>query len=77
MATAPKQTWRDKLNSGQPLNRLEETQADADFNYKHRLREENERKEFERLKSVGAIGQPAPVQSPDSGDDQEEKKGKK
>lgn len=46
-------TWREKLDNGHPLNPLDETKADADFNYKSRLREEEERKAFEKLKSAG------------------------
>jgi hypothetical protein len=32
-------TWQDKLKAGQPLNELEQVKADADFNYRQRLRE--------------------------------------
>lgn len=46
-------TWREKLDNGHPLNALDETKADADFNYKSRLREEEERKAFEKLKTAG------------------------
>jgi hypothetical protein len=44
-------TWKDKLNKGLPLNNLEETQADADFNYRRRLREEEETREYNKLKA--------------------------
>lgn len=46
-------TWREKLDNGHALNPLDEIKADADFNYKSRLREEEERKAFEKLKAAG------------------------
>lgn len=48
-------TWQQKLDKGLPLNPLEETKADAHFNYHNRLREQKERAEFERLKSRGRV----------------------
>jgi hypothetical protein len=44
-------TWKDKLEKGLPLNPLEEVQADADFNYHERLRQEKSRQEFEQRKA--------------------------
>lgn len=49
-------TWQDKLDAGKPLNPLEEVKADADFNYKRRLREAEEQKRFEQLKANGRQG---------------------
>lgn len=59
-------TWQEKLQAGEPLNPLEETKADADFNYKERLREQEARKKFEELKAAGRPAEP----------DQTNKKGK-
>jgi hypothetical protein len=51
--TAPKRklTWKEKLDQGKKLNALEDTQADADFNYRRRLREEKEKKAYEASKN--------------------------
>lgn len=73
-------TWREKLDNGHPLNPLDEIKADADFNYKSRLREEEERKAFERLKAAGRTSPEALAQldkdiaatSGDNGDGGEE-----
>ena len=46
-------TWKEKIDQGKPLNPRDDVKADADFNYKRRLREEEERKEFEKLKAEG------------------------
>jgi hypothetical protein len=46
-------TWKEKLDQGVPLNTMDEVKADADFNYRRRLREEEERLAFEKLKSGG------------------------
>jgi hypothetical protein len=60
-------TWQDKLKAGQPLNELEQVKADADFNYRQRLREANERDAHKKLLRGEAVEAPAQV---------EEKKGK-
>jgi hypothetical protein len=62
-------TWQDKLKAGQPLNELEQVKADADFNYRQRLREANERDAHKKLLRGEAVEAPAPAQV-------EEKKGK-
>lgn len=43
-------TWQEKMQAKEPLNSLEETKADADFNVKERMRQEAARKEFEARK---------------------------
>lgn len=43
-------TWGQKLEQGLPLNTYDEIKADADFNYRQRLREQQEREEFEARK---------------------------
>lgn len=65
-------TWKDKLDAGKPLNSLEETKADADFNYRRRLRDEAERKDFETLKANGHSAQ----SSNEDPSDNDGKKGK-
>lgn len=74
-------TWQQKLEKGLPLNTLEEVKADADFNYRTRLRDEEERKAFEKLKSAGRevpqVQQPVePVADVPQDADQDGKKGK-
>jgi hypothetical protein len=54
-------TWQDKLDNGQTLNPLEETKADADFNYKQRLAEQKARAEFEARKAGGLRPAAAPA----------------
>jgi len=44
-------TWQEKLEKGLPLNDMDEVKADADFNFKQRQRELEEKKRFEALKS--------------------------
>lgn len=44
-------TWQEKMEAGEPLNSLEETKADADFNVKHRVREAEERAAHEARKA--------------------------
>lgn len=46
-------TWQQKLAAGHPLTPLEEVKADADFNYNRRLRDEEEKAAFEKLKAHG------------------------
>jgi hypothetical protein len=58
MADKKLKTWSQKLEAGEPLNALEETQADADFNHKQRLKEQQERDAFNKRKQ-GV--RPAPV----------------
>lgn len=53
-------TWQQKMQQGLPLSNLEETKADADFNYRTRLRQEKERQEFEQAKA-GQVSNEAPV----------------
>lgn len=45
-----KLTWKEKMANGERLNPLEETQADADFNYRRRLREQEELAKYEQSK---------------------------
>lgn len=52
---ARKPTWQEKLDEGKHLTALEETKADADFNYRFRLKEAEEREAFEQLKSRGRV----------------------
>lgn len=59
-------TWQQKLEKGLPLNALEEVKADADFNYRQRLREEDARREFEARKNQSRDERP----SVDPSDDQ-------
>jgi hypothetical protein len=62
-------TWQDKLNAGQPLNELEQVKADADFNYRQRLRETQEREAHKKRLAGETVAADAPVQV-------EDKKGK-
>lgn len=62
MAQAPKEdaapvtarkrplTWQEKLDANKPLNPLDEVKADADFNHNKRVRDEQEREEYEARK---------------------------
>lgn len=50
-------TWPQKLDQGVPLNRLDEVKADADFNYHQRLREQQARENFEKLKNRGRLAE--------------------
>lgn len=43
--------WKQKIDRGERLNNLEDAQADADFNYRARLRDEKERAEFAAKKA--------------------------
>lgn len=43
-------SWQEKMDRGEPLNNLEETKADADFNYHQREQERKAREEFEAKK---------------------------
>lgn len=56
------------------LNWLEEVKADADFNVKRRLREQQEKQAFEASKTSG---DPLPGQGSNYVPAEEEKKGKK
>jgi hypothetical protein len=49
---APKRplTWQEKIDAGKPLNPLDETKADADFNHQKRVRDQEEREEYEARK---------------------------
>lgn len=49
---APKRplTWEEKLDKNAKLNPLDEVKADADFNHKKRVRDEEERLKFEARK---------------------------
>lgn len=63
-------TWQEKLKQGMNLSVLEETQADADFNFKQRLREQKERARYEKMKAQGRLSAPvqeAPVQDNSEG----------
>lgn len=51
-----KLTWKEKLDQKIKLNPLEETQADADFNYRRRLREKKELAEYEARKNPNTKG---------------------
>lgn len=50
--TQPKRplTWQEKIDQKKPLNVLEETKADADWNHRKRVRDEKEREEYEARK---------------------------
>jgi len=56
-------TWQEKLDQGVPLNSLEDTKADADYNVKQRIREQSERDAFEARKNRGRQVEPAKVES--------------
>ena len=43
-------TWEEKLDQNKKLNPLDEVKADADFNHKKRVRDEEEREKFEARK---------------------------
>ena len=45
-----KLNWKEKIKEGIPLNEMESTQAEADFNHKRRLREQEEKEAFEATK---------------------------
>jgi hypothetical protein len=62
-------TWQDKLKAGQPLNELEQVKADADFNFRQRLRETQEREAHKKRLAGETVEADAPVQV-------EDKKGK-
>lgn len=49
---APKRplTWEEKLDKSEKLNALDEVKADADFNHKKRVRDEEEREAYEARK---------------------------
>lgn len=65
-------TWNEKLKKGKPLNAFDETKADADFNYRARLREEKERKAFEALKAAGKLNAAYDTEDDFSEDDADE-----
>lgn len=44
-------SWQEKMSRGEPLNNLEETKADADFNWHQREQERKAREEFEAKKA--------------------------
>lgn len=50
-------TWQQKLDQGKPLNEFDETKADADFNYRERMRESQARAEFEAKKRGATVKQ--------------------
>lgn len=50
-------TWQQKLEKGLKLTSLEETKADADFNFKRRQRELDEKKAFEAAKAGNKKGE--------------------
>jgi hypothetical protein len=56
---APKKqlTWQQKLEQGVPFNSFDETKADADFNYRQRLRDETSKQEFEAKKQANRDAQ--------------------
>ncbi len=54
---ARKLTWQEKLDQNKKLNVLDEVKADADFNYRFRLREKEAREAFEKLKNRGRLSE--------------------
>lgn len=49
---APKRplAWQEKIDQGKKLSPLDEVKADADFNHTKRVRDEQEREEYEARK---------------------------
>ena len=47
-------TWQEKLDKGEKLSTLEEVKADADFNHKFRVEEQEKRAAFEAKKHNGS-----------------------
>lgn len=48
------ETWEERLDRGKKLSPLQEVQADADFNHKKRVKDEEERQEYEARKAAYA-----------------------
>lgn len=46
-------TWEEKIDQNKKLSPLQEVQADADYNHKKRVRDEEERQAFEARKHGG------------------------
>lgn len=53
-------TWKEKIVDGDPLNRQDETKADADFNFKERQRQAKTRAAFEASKNRGRDADASP-----------------
>jgi hypothetical protein len=70
-------TWQEKLKAGQPLNELEQVKADADFNYRQRLREQQEREAHKKMLNGELPAASAEQQEAEPVQVEEEKKGKK
>ena len=73
----PQLTWQQKLEQGLPLNTLDEVKADADYNYRKRLRDEEDKKAFEALKNRGAQASVAASQAANEESQAGDKKGNK
>jgi hypothetical protein len=46
-----KLTWQEKMKAGQPLNKMDDVKAEADYAVRRHLREQKERAAFEARKN--------------------------